>query len=146
MTDRERLLKVTFANSFDARSFLARHDERRKTGADNDALMKLHMRSGRSKEEQVRYKRLKADTHKLNLDAKKDGLQCYRKDREETQPNVRGGRILYGTDNRLPSILYGIDNRLPSILYGIDNRLPSILYGIDNRLPSIRRPDLECRR
>jgi hypothetical protein len=72
---RERLLKVTFANSFDARSFLARPDERRKTGADNDALMKLHMRSGRSKEEQVRYKRLKADTHKLNLDAKKDGLQ-----------------------------------------------------------------------
>ncbi|ELU18234.1 hypothetical protein CAPTEDRAFT_218046, partial [Capitella teleta] len=26
---------------------------------------------------------------------------CYRKDRAETQPNLRGGRILYGTDNRL---------------------------------------------
>ncbi|ELU15675.1 hypothetical protein CAPTEDRAFT_209936 [Capitella teleta] len=194
-SDRERLLKVTFAHSFDARSFLARHDERRKTGAENDALMKLRMRSGRSKEEQVRYKRLKADAHKLNLDAKKDGLQmgtsnrlvvfpinikpgkgscctsgkplrvnnvmgnclymnargikrvtteinkpdelqnmlashdihvvvitetwlssdvmdtkiiprhlkCYRKDRAETQPNVRGGGILFETDNRLPS-------------------------------------------
>ncbi|ELT89402.1 hypothetical protein CAPTEDRAFT_194290 [Capitella teleta] len=97
--DRERLLKVPSANSFDVRSFLARYDERRKTGADNDAFVKLRMQSGRSKEE-----------------------QCYRKDRAETQPNVRGGRYLFG----------------------IDNRLPSILYGIDNRLPSIRRHDLEC--
>lgn len=74
-SDRERLLKVTFANSFDARSFRARYDDRRKSGADNDALMKLRMRTGRSKEEQVRYKRLNADAHKLNLDAKNDGLQ-----------------------------------------------------------------------
>ncbi|ELU15994.1 hypothetical protein CAPTEDRAFT_214982 [Capitella teleta] len=30
-------------------------------------------------------------------------LQCYRKDHAETQPNVRGGGILFGIDIRLPS-------------------------------------------
>ncbi|ELT95537.1 hypothetical protein CAPTEDRAFT_186109 [Capitella teleta] len=174
------------------------------------------MRSGRSKEEQVHYKRLKADAHKLNLDAKKDGSQVsfsvrdngkiwkYVKDDSVCNDvdveiqllcrNVRFLRSLERSNNRVvrccfqlvqngsrstvsrsfsklcdvtqksrhhivesvchPTALFKIGKdheEMAGLCYRKDRaetqpnvRGGGILFGIDNRLPSKRRPDLEC--
>lgn len=73
-SNHHRLLKVTFANGFDARSFRARFAERRKAeqGKDHD-LPNIHMRAGRSREEQALFKEQGDMVHTLNEAAKKDG-------------------------------------------------------------------------
>ena len=65
-----RLLRVTFANAFDSRSFRARFAERKKTNTD---LPNIRMRAGRSKEEQVLFKQKGIEVYKLNQAAKEDG-------------------------------------------------------------------------
>lgn len=68
---RHRLLKVTFANPFDARSFRAKYDEKKKT--DPGTIPILRMRAGRNEEDQALFKKLNTDAHKLNVAAKSSG-------------------------------------------------------------------------
>ena len=69
----ERLLKLTFANSFDARAFRTRFEAKRKSKSNDELLKKLRMREGRNKEEQTLYKRLSTEAYKLNMNAKAGG-------------------------------------------------------------------------
>lgn len=62
-----RMLKVSFANAFDARAFSARFDEKKKAGT---ALPSLRMRPGRTKQEQALFKRKGDEVHKLNKTAR----------------------------------------------------------------------------
>ena len=70
-SDRQRLLKVTFASPFEARSFRAKFEEKRKTDA--DLIPKFRMRAGRNEEDQALFKRLNTEAHKLNAAAKGSG-------------------------------------------------------------------------
>ena len=70
-SSRQRLMKVTFANQFEARTFRAKYDEERQT--DRDGLPKLRMRAGRNEDDQALFRKLKAQAHKMNADAKAGG-------------------------------------------------------------------------
>ena len=68
-TSRPRPLKVSFSCPFDSRAFRSRVDEVRRTDKEVAAL---RVRPGRSKEEQILFKKNADIVHKLNNDAKKD--------------------------------------------------------------------------
>jgi hypothetical protein len=69
---RSRLLKVTFPSSFDARSFMAAFDAKRR---DNEIdLPSIRLRSGKSKEELSAFRRSAKQAHQLNEEAKNAGI------------------------------------------------------------------------
>lgn len=70
VSNHHRLLKVSFANAFDARAFRARFAEKKK--AVND-LPDVRMRAGRSREEQILFKEQGDIVYKMNDAAKKAG-------------------------------------------------------------------------
>lgn len=69
--ERPRLLKVTFPTAFDARSFMARYEERRRERSDDFPVLRL--RSGKTKEELAAFSRSSKEAFKLNEEAKTAG-------------------------------------------------------------------------
>lgn len=67
-SDHQRLLKVTFASPFEARTFRAKYDEKKKIDA--GTVPKLRMRAGRNEDEQALFKKLNMEAYKLNAAAK----------------------------------------------------------------------------
>ena len=65
--NRQRLLQVTFNSHFDARTFRARYEERRKSHND---LPNWRLRFGRTKEEQTLFTKTSDTVFKLNKNAK----------------------------------------------------------------------------
>ena len=63
----QRLLQVSFSNHFDARTFRARFEERKKVHSD---LPHWHLRFGRTEEEQSNFVKTSKLAFKLNKDAK----------------------------------------------------------------------------
>lgn len=72
---RPRPLKATFPNPFDARIFMAKIDESKKKGIESVAQLKC--RPGRTREEQAKYSTIAKTVHKLNQDAKAEGVVSY---------------------------------------------------------------------
>lgn len=70
-SDRPRLLKATFPSSFDARSFMASFEAKRK---DEDiSLPTIRLRSGKNKEELDAFRKSAKLAHNLNSESKKAG-------------------------------------------------------------------------
>lgn len=67
-----RPVKVTFSTPFDARIFLTKADELKND--EDDCIKKIRCRPCRSRDEQTRYLKLKAETKKLNDKARADGV------------------------------------------------------------------------
>ena len=65
--NRERLLKVSFGNAFDARAFQAKFNEAKKD--DNPRARGVRCRPGRTKAEQDQYSKLNKTVHNLNVDS-----------------------------------------------------------------------------
>lgn len=69
---KKRLIKATFPTPFDARTFKSRFDELRKDGDAN--LPNIRVRPGKTKAEREVFSKNSAIAHKLNADAKREGL------------------------------------------------------------------------
>ena len=67
-----RPMKVTFSTPFDARIFLTKAVELKND--EDDCIKKIRCRPCRSRDEQTRYLKLKAETRKLNEKARADGV------------------------------------------------------------------------
>lgn len=70
--ERPRLLKATFPSPFDARTFIARYDQKRRENTEN--LPKLKIRSSKTKAEQAAFSQGSKLAFALNKKAKDDGL------------------------------------------------------------------------
>ena len=67
---RPRLLKVSFASSFDARAFMSRYGQTRRTDSE---MPRLKLRSGKSQDEWQTYKKNATLAYKLNQEARDKG-------------------------------------------------------------------------
>ena len=71
-SDHPRLIKATFPSQFDARTFLARVDEKQKNGDQN--ISKIRARPGRTRDEQARHFILSKRVYQMNQEAKEAEL------------------------------------------------------------------------
>ena len=70
--DRPRLLKMTFPTAFDARSFMARYDQARRSKT--EGLPSLRLRPSMTKEERAKFAKSSKLVFDLNTKAKRDDL------------------------------------------------------------------------
>ena len=73
------LLKATFSSSFDARAFMAKIDETKKTGT-QPMVQNISCRPGHTREERALYKKRSPSVYKLNQQSGPDQSYSLRKD------------------------------------------------------------------